>query len=95
MATTTAPQSTTGEQAVNAALVAGFEIARHAATVHGYWHDMTHPDGRRVSVYTALGSGRLVSAQGYNRNLWNTTRLAARSVPALERMLAANQEPSC
>jgi hypothetical protein len=84
-----APHTTTGETARNAALAAGFELIRHGAeTAHGtYFHLYRHTDGRALALRTALGTGRFVAAQGRNRQAWNTTRLAARSIPALVRLL--------
>lgn len=84
-----APKPTTGEQALNAALRAGFTITRHAGTAFGHFHDLRHTDGRSLTIYTITGTGRFQSAQGHNRHRWNTPRLSAHSVPALRRMLAA------
>lgn len=88
-ATTTA--TSTGDAALNVAMTAGFEVTRHGADHQRgmYVHVMTHPDGRTLSLYRALGNGRFCNAQGYDRPKWNTTTLSARSIPALQRLLSA------
>lgn len=88
MATVT---KTTGDQAVDAALAAGFEITRHAPQPKAgtYFHELVHADGRMLVIDTALDTGRFVNAQGYSRACWNTSRLNARSLTALARLLAA------
>jgi hypothetical protein len=87
MSRSAAPAPTTGQLALNVALRAGFRIVGHGPSRGEYWHKLTHPDGRVLHVFTELGAGRLLRAQGYNRNRWNTTRLAVRSLPALTRLL--------
>lgn len=84
------PAPPTGTQALNAALAAGFEIIRHAATTGYYLHELRHPDGRSLAIRTQLGGARFLHAQSYNRSSWNTTTLSARSVPALNRLLGAS-----
>jgi hypothetical protein len=91
MTTTTATATSTGDAALNLTMAAGFEVTRHFADHQRgmYVHVMTHADGRTLRLYRALGTGRFCNAQGYDRPRWNTTTLAARSIPALQRLLAA------
>ncbi|MFI1197680.1 hypothetical protein ACH4T9_31090 [Micromonospora sp. NPDC020750] len=87
---TTAPAPTKAEQAINAALVAGFEITRHLPNPRAgtYHHELTHPDGRGLTIATSLGSGgRFIRAQGGAWRLWASTRMSVRSLPALQRLL--------
>lgn len=87
--TTTMPKPTTGDRALDAAIRAGFRIVQHRP-IHPrsyYLHGLAHIDGRALEIRTELGTGRLISAQGRNRTFWPTTRLAARTVPAVERLV--------
>ena len=70
---TTAPRQTPAERALNAALGVGFEITWHGATSNGaYRLELSHPDGRALSIYTELGGTRFIGAWGRNRDRWNT-----------------------
>lgn len=90
-ATTTAARATTADAALNLAMAAGFEVAQHGADQRRgmYVHTLTHQDGRSLLMYRTLNDGRFCTAQGYDRQKWNTTKLSARSIPALQRLLAA------
>lgn len=84
---------TKAEEAIKAALDAGFEVTRHLPDPNNsaYYHELEHADGRRLTISTSLGAGgRFLSADGRNRSRWTTTRLAARSLPALKRLLATS-----
>jgi hypothetical protein len=89
--TTSTPRMTTGEQALNAALRAGFEVTRHGRDNYRgtYFHTLDHADGRSLHVYAVPTTGRFISAQGYGP--WFTRVRAARSLPALGRLLEAAQ----
>ena len=91
MTATTAKATSTSDAALNMAMAAGFEVTRHGADHQRgmYVHVMAHQDGRSLVMYRTLTDGRFSSVQGYDRPKWNTTRLSVRSIPALQRLLAA------
>lgn len=58
-----APTATpSGLRVVNAALAAGFEIERHASAQDYYWHELRDSGSRRLTVRSALGTGRFLHA---------------------------------
>ncbi|MFB4265352.1 hypothetical protein [Nonomuraea sp. GTA35] len=89
-ATITARATSTGDTALNMAMAAGFEVEQHFADQRRgvYVHIVVHADGRSLHLHRTLNTGRFSAAQGYNRPKWNTPRLSARSIPALQRLLA-------
>lgn len=90
----TAP--TTGKQAINAALAAGFEITFHALNDHSriYYDELSHADGRGLVINTRLDGGAFVGALGTNERAWATTGLpSVDTLPDLLRLLAADDRP--
>jgi hypothetical protein len=83
---------TTGEQAVSAALAAGFQITFYALNDHSriYYHELSHTDGRGLVINTRLDGGAFVGALGTNRRSWATWRLSVDTLPDL-RLLIADQ----
>ena len=91
MTATTGHKVSTGDTALNIAMAAGFEVEQHFADQRRgvYVHVMVHADGRSLHLHRTLGDGRFTVAQGYGREKWNTATLSVRSIPALQRLLAA------
>lgn len=88
---TPAPATTSGKQAINAALAAGFEITFHALNDHSriYFHELSHADGRGLIINTRLDGGAFVGALGANGRAWAAGLPSVGTLSDLLQLLAA------
>lgn len=81
-----------GARAVDIALGAGFlpvssgPVPRHLGEIRTV---LEHPDGRRLDVYTTVGSVSLIKAVAVDRDMWPDGVGSATSVPGVARMVNA------